>query len=129
MAGVSLHKVKGSEVKVTQLCPTVCDPIDYTVHGILQARIVEWGDLPFRGSSQPNPSLPHCRRILCQLSHKGSPRIPEWVVYPFSSGSSLSRNRTRFSSIANGFFTNSAITRPGIPDLTVVWCHLVAAVE
>ena len=31
-----------------------------------------------------NPGLPHCRRILHQLSHKGSPRILEWVAYPFS---------------------------------------------
>ena len=30
-----------SEVKVTQLCPTFCDPTDYTVHGILQARILQ----------------------------------------------------------------------------------------
>ena len=29
------------KVKVTQLCPTLCDPTDYTVHGILQARILE----------------------------------------------------------------------------------------
>ena len=29
-----------------------------------------------------NPGLPHCRRILCQLSHQGSPRILEWVAYP-----------------------------------------------
>ena len=43
-----------SEVKVIQSCPTLCDPMDYTVHGILQARILEWGALPFyRGSSQP----------------------------------------------------------------------------
>ena len=35
-----------------------------------------------------NPGLPHCRQILYQLSHKGSPRIPEWVAYPFSRGSS-----------------------------------------
>ena len=35
-----------------------------------------------------NPGLPHCRQILYQLRHKGSPRIPEWVAYPFSSGSS-----------------------------------------
>ena len=35
-----------------------------------------------------NPGLPHCRRILYQLNHKGSPRILEWVVYPFSSRSS-----------------------------------------
>ena len=36
------------------LCPTPCNPMDYTVHGILQARIVEWVAFPFlRGSSQP----------------------------------------------------------------------------
>ena len=42
------------KVKVTQSCLTLCDPIDYTVHGILQARILEWVAFPFsRGSSQP----------------------------------------------------------------------------
>ena len=35
-----------------------------------------------------NPGLLHCRWILYQLSHKGSPRILEWVAYPFSSESS-----------------------------------------
>ena len=40
--------------KVAQLCPTLCDPMDYTVHLILQARILEWVVVPFsRGSSQP----------------------------------------------------------------------------
>ena len=42
------------------------------------------GTFPTQGS---NPGLPHCRWILYQLSHKGGPRIPEWVF--FSSGSSL----------------------------------------
>ena len=43
-----------SEVKVVQSCPTLCDPMNYTVHGILQARILEWVAFPFsRGSSQP----------------------------------------------------------------------------
>ena len=43
-----------SEVKVSQSCPTLCDPMDYTVHGVLQARILEWVAFPFsRGSSQP----------------------------------------------------------------------------
>ena len=56
-----------------------------------------------------NPGLPHCRWILYQLSHKGSPRILEWVVYPFSSRSSQTRNQTVVSSIAGGFFTNWAI--------------------
>ena len=43
-----------NQVKVTQSCPTLCDPMDYTIHGILQARIQEWVAFPiFRGSSQP----------------------------------------------------------------------------
>ena len=42
------------KVKVAQLCPTLCGPRDYTVHGILQARILEWVAFPFsRGSSHP----------------------------------------------------------------------------
>ena len=46
--------VKTVKVKVTQLCQTLCDPMDYTVHGILQARILEWVAFPFfRGSSPP----------------------------------------------------------------------------
>ena len=41
-------------MKVTQLYLTLCDPVDYTVHGILQARILEWVSIPFsRRSSQP----------------------------------------------------------------------------
>ena len=39
-----------------------------------------------------NSGLPHCRRILYRLSHQGSPRILEWVAYPFSKGSSQPRN-------------------------------------
>ena len=39
------------EVKVAQSCPTLCDPMNYTVHETLQARILAW---PFsRGSFQP----------------------------------------------------------------------------
>ena len=42
-----------SKVKAAQSCPTLCDPMDYTVHGILQARILEWITVPFsRGSFQ-----------------------------------------------------------------------------
>ena len=56
-----------------------------------------------------NPGLPHRRWILYQLSHKGSPRLLEWVAYPFSRGSSWPRNRTGVSCIASRFFTNWAI--------------------
>ena len=42
------------KVKVAQLCPTLCNPKDYRVHGILQARILEWVAFPFsREFSQP----------------------------------------------------------------------------
>ena len=84
-----MMKVK---VRVAQSCPTLWDPIDYTVLGILQARILEWVAFPFsRGimtTQGSSPGLPHCRWILYQLSHKGSPRILEWVAHPFSSRSS-----------------------------------------
>ena len=44
----------GLKVKVAQSCLTLCDPMDYAVHGILQARILELVTFPFpRGSSQP----------------------------------------------------------------------------
>ena len=40
-----------SEVKVIQSCLTLCNPMDYTVHGILQARILEWVAFPFSRES------------------------------------------------------------------------------
>ena len=53
-----IKAVHSSESEVAQLCPTLCDPMDSTVHGILQARIA----FPFsRGSSQP--------RDQAQISH------------------------------------------------------------
>ena len=59
-----------------------------------------------------NPGLSHCRLILYQLSHKGSPRILEWVAYPFSNGSSWSRNWTRVSCIAGGFLPTELSGKP-----------------
>ena len=70
------------------------------------------GIFPTQGS---NPGIPHCRRILYQLSHKGSPRILEWVAYPLSSRSSRPRNRTGISCITGGFFINW--TMRGAPHL------------
>ena len=61
---------------------------------------------PAQGS---NPGLPRCRKILYQLSHKGSPIILEWISYSFSSRSSQPRNWTGVSCIAGGFFTSWAV--------------------
>ena len=52
--GLNVTKGLKVTVKVAQLCPNLCNPVDYTVHGILQARILEGVAFPFsRGSSQP----------------------------------------------------------------------------
>ena len=75
------------------------------------------GIFPTRGL---NPSLPHCRQILYQLSHKGSRRILEWVAYPFSSGSSQPKNRTWVSCIEGGFFTNWAMREA--PKMSIGLC-------
>jgi len=84
--------------------------MDYTVHGILQAKILEWVAFPFSRGIFPtqgsNPGLLHCGCNLYHLSHKGSPRIPERVAYPFSRGSCRPRNQTGVSCIAGRFFTN-----------------------
>ena len=104
---IVIMKVK---VKVSQSRPALCEPMDYTVHGILQTRILEWVAFPFsRVSSLTqglNPGLPHYRQILYQLDHKGSPRILEWVAYSFANRSSQPRNRTWVSCIVGRFFTN-----------------------
>ena len=53
------HKTYQSESEAAQSCPTLCDPMDCSppgssLHGILQARVLEWGAISFsRGSSQP----------------------------------------------------------------------------
>ena len=48
-----LRPSDSSDVQVAQSCLTLWDPVDYTVYGILQARIVEWVAFPFsEGSSQ-----------------------------------------------------------------------------
>ena len=64
------------------------------------------GIFPTQG---PNPGLPHCRQTLYKLNHQRSPRILEWVAYPFSSWSSQHRNWTGVSCIADGIYTNWVI--------------------
>ena len=69
-----------------QLCPTLFKTMDYRVHAILQARILEWVAIPSsRGSSQPRDwtqYLPHCGQIPYQLSHKGKPVISKNQTKP-----------------------------------------------
>ena len=73
-------------MKVAQSCLTLCDPMDYTVHDILQARILEWIAYPFsRGSSQPRDwtqvfsSLKITTKAHIQSSHENINKIPETI--------------------------------------------------
>ena len=58
LASASVHPMN---VKLVQSCPTLCDPMNYTVHGFLQARILEPfpspGDLPNPGIEPMSPAL------------------------------------------------------------------------
>ena len=72
------------------------------------APVVIWICVLAASTQELNPCLPHCRRILYRLSHQVSPRILERVTYPFSRGSSRTRNQTRVSWIADLFFTSWA---------------------
>ena len=85
-----------TEVKVAQSCLTLCSPM-----GLWPARpLCPWNS-PGQNTSvgscsllqgifpaqESNPGFLHCRWILSHLSHPGSPRILEWMVYPFYRGS------------------------------------------
>ena len=75
------------------------------------------GDLPNPGIEPRSPSL---WVDFYQLSHKGSPRILEWVAYPFSSRSSQPRNLLGVSCIAGRFFTNWAIREACVCSVTYI---------
>ena len=61
------------KVKVTQSCPILCNPMDYTVPGILQAGILEWEAIPFfRWSSKP--------RDQTQVSHIAGRFFTSWAT-------------------------------------------------
>ena len=115
-----LWSLKWSEV--AQSCPTLCDPMDCSlsgssVHGIFQARVLEWVAISFsRGSSQPrNRTRVSCiagRRFTVWATREAPREAQKYqsgYPYPFSRGSSQPRNRIAVSCIAGGFFPNHAI--------------------
>ena len=77
-------------MKVSQSCPTLCNPMDYIVYGILQARILEWVPFTFsRGSSQPRDrtrvsplqadSLPAEPQMKPKNTGVGSLSLLQWI--------------------------------------------------
>ena len=77
------HRLSVESVKVAQLCPTLCDPMVYTVHGILQARILEWVAFAFsRGSSQPwiEPRSPTLQVDSSPAEPQGKPKNTGYLI-------------------------------------------------
>ena len=72
------------KVEVVQSCLTPWDSMDYTVYGILQARILVWVAFPFSRGMLPTqaskPGLSQYKWILYELSHKGSPQNCEKIT-------------------------------------------------
>ena len=94
-------------VKVTQSYLTLCDHMDYTVHGILQARILKW--VPFPGDL-PNPGMEPRSPALQADSLPAEPpgRLKNTGVGSLSLLQQIfrTRNRTGVSCIAGRFFTS-----------------------
>ena len=106
--------VKKVKVRIVQSCPTLCNPVVYTVHGILQARILEWVAFPF-SRDFPNPGIeprsPPLQADSLLAEPQGKPKNTGVGILSLSWGSSRPRNRTGVSGIAGGFFTNCGRTR------------------
>ena len=117
--------VPRSEVKVAQSCPTLCDPMDYTVHGILQARILEWVAVPFsRGSSQPRDQL--------QVSHIAGGFFTSWATreaqeywsgWPVPSPADLPDPGIKWGSPAlqGDSLPTESVPCPGIKAMPLAW--------
>ena len=112
----NVRSYRRQRVKWSETCSVVSNPLQHHVlyslwnsrghnTGMGSLSLLQ-GIFPTQGS---NTGHPHCRWILYQLSHKRSPRILEWVAYPFFSRSSQPRSQTGVSCIAGGFFTKWAI--------------------
>ena len=129
-----------------------CNPMDCglpgsSVHGILQARILEWVAIFFtRESSQPrnwtqklNPGLPHCRQTLYRLSHQGSPPLIvtscseetvsqpgiDSVLYLLQtwSGYRMFSIMTRFlmSSFCNRIYSLPLLSSISLVSISIIW--------
>ena len=102
------HKIR-KKVKVAQSCPTLCDPLDYTFHVILQARILEWVAFPFsKGSSQPRmePRSPALQVDSLPAEPQGKPKNTGESSLSLLQGIFPTQESTGVPCIAGRFFTN-----------------------
>ena len=82
------------KVKVAQSCPTLCDPMDYTVHGIFQARILEWVAVPFSKET----SQPRHRTQVSRIAGATEPPNVKYMIPTWQLGIDLLTNITSLRS-------------------------------
>ena len=75
-----------------------------------------------------SPGLPHCRRILYQLSHQGSPRILEWEAYPFSRGIFLTQAQELNWGLLHCRWILNQMSYQGIPTIIYNCPNLITSV-
>ena len=101
-------------VKVAQSCLTLCDPMDYTVHRILQARMLEWVALPSPGNL-PNPGIESRSPALQEDSLPAVPQGKPQIMCPIvkakieptqAIGAECSRSQRRVGSVLFIFLVN-----------------------
>ena len=98
------------KVKVAQSCPTLCDPMENTVHEVLQARILEWVAVPFsKLSSQP-------KDLTCDLGIK-----PESLTLSVLSGGFFTTNATWEASFTAPFKDFRSSIPAGLLSHSLAW--------
>ena len=105
----TIKKIVIRSCVLTQLCPTLCDPVDCSlpgssVLGIFQAGILEWVAISFSKITQSCPTL--CNPMDYTVHGILQARILEWVVFLFSRGSSQPRDRTQAPPIVGRLFSS-----------------------
>ena len=113
-------------MKIAQACPTFRDPMDYTVHGILQARILEWVPFPFsRGSSQP--------RDQTQVSHIAGRFFASWATrkQPLWKSVAAPQKIKHRIAILSGITTSKQLSRRGESrdSRRYLYTHCIVAVH
>ena len=108
LPGSSVHGISQTRILESKSCSVVSDSL--RPHGLYSpwnslgqntgvgSLSLLQGIFPTQGS---NPGLPHCRRIVYQLTHKGSPRILEWVAVPFSKRFPVTIIMAKFPQVGN----------------------------
>ena len=109
-------------MKVARPCPTLFEPTDHTVHGILQATVLEWVTVPFsRGSSQPRDRI--------HVSHIAGRFFTSWAIRESSSGQPFLGSRSIWKLLSQKKKKNIYTTSSQIFQTTITFSGSPEAIQ